>query len=298
MSKKAPTPPPQVVLPAPHAIKLWFDDREPEEYLPVDVLFQHDKNTGVALVTWNKPDQLNPLTRVSNQETLFILEHCKQDPEVRAVVLTGAGRAFSAGASIKDRQGEAPVWPEYVKEAYMKKDMWDMESLFHFSMAFWHFPKILIAAVNGMAVGGSANVVLANFHDFVICSEAAKFKYPFVTLGITPELGSSAYLPFAMGMARAKEVLLGGEWFSGHDAVKWGLANKVVPATELLPSALQMASYYGAIKSQTALYAAKELVNRHRRKDIRAVLTEENVELKNLLMVADSPLGRAYRAKL
>merc|ERR1712151_1157197 len=75
-------------------------------------------------------------------------------------------------------------------------------------LAFWDFPKISIAAVNGLAVGGGANMALCNFHDFVFCSEAAKFRYPFVSLGATPELSSSLLLPYLVGYVRAKELLL------------------------------------------------------------------------------------------
>ena len=78
------------------------------------------------------------------------------------------------------------------------------------TIAFWDFPKPLIMAVNGLAVGGGANIALANYADMVICSTSARFKYPFSTLGLTPELGSSSLIPFVVGMAKAKEIMMIG----------------------------------------------------------------------------------------
>ena len=78
------------------------------------------------------------------------------------------------------------------------------------TIAFWDFPKPLIMAVNGLAVGGGANIALANHADLVVCSSKARFKYPFSTLGLTPELGSSMLIPFVVGMAKAKEIMMLG----------------------------------------------------------------------------------------
>merc|ERR1712232_1513393 len=113
-------------------------------------------------------------------------------------------------------------------------------------LAFWDFPKISIAAVNGLAVGGGVNIAFCNFHDLVFCSDAAKFKFPFVSLGATPELSSSLLFPYLVGFARAKELLLVGDWFTADDAFRMGLANRVVPAEKLLPEALTLARKFAA----------------------------------------------------
>merc|ERR1719436_1952729 len=96
------------------------------------------------------------------------------------------------------------------------------------TMAFWDFPKPSICAVNGLAVGGAANIALANFHDLVICSSNARFMYPFPKLGFTPELGSSFMLPHVVGMSKAKEMFFLSEWISASQAKELNLVNQVV----------------------------------------------------------------------
>merc|ERR1711948_179194 len=109
------------------------------------------------------------------------------------------------------------------------------------TLAFWDFPKPSIVAVNGLAVGGAANIALANYHDLVICSTAARFMYPFPKLGFTPELGSSFMLPYLVGMAKAKEIFYLSEWLSADQVKELGLANAVVPPEQLMPEAMKLA---------------------------------------------------------
>lgn len=139
------------------------------------------------------------------------------------------------------------------------------------TIAFWDFPKPLIAAVNGLAVGGGANIALANHADLVICSTNASFKWPFSTLGLTPELGSSLVLPYLVGMARAKELMFRGEWLSATDAVTMGLANEVVEPDELMLRAVEVATDL-TTRQQPALQLAKKVINHHLRKDLEEVL--------------------------
>ena len=89
-------------------------------------------------------------------------------------------------------------------------------------MALWDFPKPIVGAINGLGVGGGANMALANCMDLVVCSTNARFMYPFSTLGITPEMGSTYMMPYLVGMAKAKEMMLLGGWFSAEDAVELG----------------------------------------------------------------------------
>lgn len=171
--------------------------------------------------------------------------------------------------------------PRHVVDDYEKRKMVPQPSnikpadmvMARQTIAFWDFPKPLVMAVNGLAVGGGANIALANYADIVICSSAARFKYPFSTLGLTPELGSSSLIPFVVGMAKAKEIMMLGvrmtrnnsqaatelyllklhvyevytgcschwhlqDWFSAEDAVQLGLANQVVAPEELMPRAV------------------------------------------------------------
>merc|ERR1711879_965609 len=101
-----------------------------------------------------------------------------------------------------------------------------------------------------------------------------KFKYPFVSLGATPELSSSLLLPYLVGFARAKELLLLGEWFSAEDAVRLGLANRMVPVASLLPEALALGRRFAAEPNPMALQLGKRILNRHLRSGLEEVLDE------------------------
>eukprot|EP01061_Rhynchopus_euleeides_P008264 TRINITY_DN1730_c0_g2_i4.p1 TRINITY_DN1730_c0_g2~~TRINITY_DN1730_c0_g2_i4.p1 ORF type:complete len:297 (+),score=142.11 TRINITY_DN1730_c0_g2_i4:87-977(+) len=295
MSKKQERVIPTVNLPAPEAIKLYLDDDRTEDYMPVDLTFQLDRATGVALVTWNRPDSLNAIQPVLIQETIFVLEHAKHDANVKAVVFTGAGRAFSAGASLKPRTGAAVKFPKELQKVYRKKGMWHEKldiALKAFTLAHWNCPKILVGAINGLAVGGAANMALASFYDFVICAEEAKFKYPFTTLGITPELGSSLMMPFLVGMVKAKELLLGGEWFGPQEALRMDLITKVVPLAQLLPESLQLAAKFSTNPKQEAIMRGKELLNRRLREQMSKVLDDENLEIRKCMATSNPFLSK------
>eukprot|EP01063_Lacrimia_lanifica_P036789 TRINITY_DN7388_c0_g4_i1.p1 TRINITY_DN7388_c0_g4~~TRINITY_DN7388_c0_g4_i1.p1 ORF type:complete len:294 (+),score=115.53 TRINITY_DN7388_c0_g4_i1:49-930(+) len=266
-------------LPAPHDITLYLEERQTVPYTPVDMLWQVDRQSGVALATFNTPDSLNALQQVLLQEMLFITEQVKQDPDIKCVVWTGAGRAFCAGASLKPRKGKKPKIPKEIVKAYKAKNMWWVQAqdtvLKTPTLAFWDLPKISICAVNGLTVGGAVNIALANYHDFVLCSSEAKFKYPFANLGIVPELASSLVLPELIGYAKAKELLFLGEWFSPEDALRMGLVNSVHAPNEVLPAALKLAHRIGTHKQPFALGASKKLINGHMRDRVEQVLDAE-----------------------
>ncbi|CAE8703689.1 unnamed protein product, partial [Polarella glacialis] len=167
------------------------------------------EDVGVAIAAYNAPKSLHCLSPNQQMETFLVLEHAKRDPRVRALVWTGTGvKAFNSGMALK---GDLKVQvPEEVVKAYgargMAPEVGDLV-LQSQTKAFWDFPKPLIMAVNGLAVGGGANIALASFGDMVLCSKEARFMYPFAKLGFTPELGSSMVMPFLIGMAKAKELM-------------------------------------------------------------------------------------------
>jgi enoyl-CoA hydratase/carnithine racemase len=143
------------------------------------------------------------------------------------------------------------------------------------TLAFWDFSKISIVAVNGLAVGGAANIALANYHDFVLASTEGRFMYPFSKIGLTPELGSSYILPRVAGMANAKKVLMKGDWFSASEAKEMGLVSEVLEPAMLMPRAIQLATDLSK-KNQAALRLGKRLINSHLRKEMDGVMDIEN----------------------
>ena len=253
------------------------------KYNLVSIHYDFDPESGVAVCTLNEPRRLNALTQNQMWEYFLILRHVERDSRVNIVVWTGRGRAFSSGADLSGR-APPPNLPEEVMDWFVENrifspghtdpDRPDM-ALKCLTLAFWDFTKISIVAVNGLAVGGAANIALANYHDFVLASTQARFMYPFSKIGLTPELGSSYILPRIAGMANAKKVLMKGDWFSAKEAKEMGLVSEVLEPSMLVPRAMQLANELSK-KNQAALRLGKRLINSHLRKDMDTVMDIEN----------------------
>lgn len=172
---------------------------------------------------------------------------------MRVVVLTGAGRAFCAGADLEAHR-ERPMGPEERRE-YIDTGQ-------RVSRAIQTLPQPVIAAVNGHAVG--AGIELAFSCDFVVVAEEAKLRLPEVTLGTLIGGGTSYTLRRRVGHAKAAELILLGDFFSGRDALEWGLANEAAPAAEVLPRALQVAAQL-ARNAPISMRLSKRLLDRAER---------------------------------
>lgn len=198
----------------------------------------------------NRPDRLNavslPLYRALEDELGAIAE----SPDVRAVVLTGAGRAFCAGADLVAYGEREPTEEE--RRVYIETGQ-------RVYRALQTLPQPVVAAVNGHAVG--AGIELALSCDLVVVSEEAKLRMPEVTLGTFIGGGTSYTLPRRVGRARAAELVLLGRFFDGHEAVSWGLANRCVPADEVEEAALELADRL-ARNAPISLRLAKRLLDR------------------------------------
>lgn len=208
---------------------------------------------------------------------MILLEECKRRADVKVVVWTSSGeRAFSSGASMLP---PADIeLPDDMMEVYARRELTPNlrhdNALMRETRAFWDFPKPIIGAINGMAVGGGANIALC-FFDLVLCSTNARFKYPFVDIGFTPELSSSLVLPFVMGPVRAKQVIFTGEWFSPQQSMEWGLINAVHAPEDLMPKAMELANML-ASKPNNQLILSKKVLNYRLRKDLDEHLRMEN----------------------
>ena len=186
-----------------------------QDYELQSIKYTLDPATGVAIAAHNDEKTLHALTLNLTTEAFMVLEHAARDPEVKVLIWTATGeRSFCSGAALK---GAGPLHvPEAAATEYAKRrmmnDLSDPSDSFWVPliMAFWDFPKPVVGAINGLGVGGGANIALANVMDLVICSTNARFMYPFSTLGITPEMGSSLMMPYLVGMAKAKEMMMLG----------------------------------------------------------------------------------------
>jgi len=186
----------------------------------------------VALITLNRPAKLNAWTRRMMAEYRGAIERANADPAVGAIVMTGAGRAFCAGADIEvvfNAQIERERDPEPPRQADTSEDY----------LAFLaRMPKPTIAAINGPAVGIGITQVLP--FDIRIASESARIGFFFVRMGLVPELGSSALLPRLVGAGRALEWCLTGRMITASEAREAGLVTEVVEATALLDRAVAL----------------------------------------------------------
>ncbi|MDE3016846.1 MAG: enoyl-CoA hydratase/isomerase family protein [Pseudomonadota bacterium] len=185
----------------------------------------------IALATLNRPERANALNTQLAQEITAFFRHLPKDR--RAVILTGAGKHFCAGADLKDRQG--------MNETAWQEQHSALEAALH---AVLQCEIPVIAAVNGAAMGGGLELALAC--DFIYAADNARFALTETTLGIMPGLGGTQTLPRAVGLQRAKELIFSGKSFTAAEALAWGMVGKVVPPEKLLEETQEVAKIAAA----------------------------------------------------
>ena len=178
----------------------------------------------IATITVNRPDKLNALNAATIGELGDAIDEVRRRDDIGAAILTGAGRAFVAGADISELAAQTPM---QAKQRALRGQ--------HVFRSFETSPKPIVAAVNGFALGGGCELAMAC--HIRIASEAAKFGQPEVKLGICPGYGGTQRLPRLVGMGRALQLLMTGEIIDATEAYRIGLVNRVVPAAELLGAA-------------------------------------------------------------
>ena len=184
-----------------------------------------------ATIELNRPDRMNAWSDRLSLDLLTAIREVADDPQVRAVLITGAGRGFSSGADLKEgaaRAGDGKFDPYQV-----------LTERYHPIITGIRFmPKPVVAAVNGAAAGIGASLALAC--DLVVAAESAYFSFAFVNIGLVPDGGSSLLVPSRVGFARAAELAILGERLPARDALDWGLINRVVAAEQLESSVLEL----------------------------------------------------------
>lgn len=194
----------------------------------------------VVTLTMNEPERRNPLTgNAAVPEFLAAIDRIHIDRGVRAVIITGAGSAFSSGGDVRNmqRQAAGEVSGMQIRHEYRT-------GIQRLPLALFNLEVPVIAAVNGAAVG--AGLDLACMCDIRIASEKAKFAESFVKLGIIPGDGGAWLLTRLIGMSRAAEMVFTGDAIDAHQAEQWGLVSRVVPPDQLLPAAQEMAARMAA----------------------------------------------------
>lgn len=186
----------------------------------------YEKRDGIASITINRPERRNALGNTTTQQIVAVCEDAAADAAVRVVSITGSGdEAFCSGGDLQDtfQRGASNTeqqWSDRIRNG--------PNVLAHLLQSM---PKPVVASINGVAVGGGATIALAC--DLRIASDRARFCFPFVHIGITPEFGCSYLLARTVGMGRANELLLLGEFVDAATAERYGLLNRVVPHAEL-----------------------------------------------------------------
>ena len=231
------------------------------------------KQDNVGILTLNRPEALNSLSPQVLTDFRAALNELHDDEDVYVIVITGAGRAFAAGADISEMttmnvsQGKA--FSEMGNRLFLKIE---------------HFPKPIIAAVNGFALGGGCEIALSC--DIRICADDAKFGLPEVSLGIMPGFGGTQRLPRIVGTSVAMEMIMTAKPINAARALEIGLVNSVVPKDELMTEALKLATAIAAMP-QVAIRAAKQSVRRGLQADIGTAITYESLAFSSCFDTED-----------
>ncbi len=193
---------------------------------------------GVALVTLNRPEAMNALSRALRADLASAMRALDADDAVRAIVLTGAGRAFTAGLDLKELAASETIAGDTNAESSDANPVKAIEEC----------RKPVIGAINGVAITGGFELALAC--DILIGSENARFADTHARVGIMPGWGLSQKLARIMGVSRAKEISLTGNFVDAHTAAAWGLINRVTPADALIETALKLARDIASIPAE------------------------------------------------
>ncbi len=202
----------------------------------------HDR---VAVIQFNRPKDLNALNRQMMAEVMAAAEAFDRDAAIGCIILTGNQRAFAAGADIKEMAAATPV--TMLDNPFI--DYWDR---------LRRIGKPVVAAVSGFALGGGCELAMAC--DMIVASETAQFGQPEINIGVIPGAGGTQRMTRAVGKALAMEIVLNGRFLSAEEAVRCGLANKIVPAETYLEEAIKFAAQIAA-RAPVALRLGKEAVN-------------------------------------
>ncbi|HEY40359.1 MAG TPA: enoyl-CoA hydratase/isomerase family protein [Dehalococcoidia bacterium] len=223
----------------------------------------YTKEDGVAIITFNRPEKMNAIDNDMQVDFRQMLAEAAADEEVKAIIITGNGRAFSAGTDVSAlgrTQEESDAARQASAERQRRTGEQPTPPIPESSLPNWpivRIPKPTIAAVNGAAVGMAAEFVA--LCDIRIASENARFGWVFSMRGLAPDIGAGPYLlPYLVGLSRALELMYSGEIIDAREAERIGLVTKVVPPEELMTAAKEMAAKVSQ-GAPLALKAVKEL---------------------------------------
>lgn len=189
------------------------------EYIKLEI------NQGVATITLNRPEKLNAFTDDMLEMWLAALEDCRTNPDVRVIVMTGTGRAFTTGGDVESFSATAALSAERIKHRLT-------EGIQRLPRKIAEIDKPVICALNGMATGGGLDIALAC--DIRFAAESARFAETYARMGLIPGAGGAYFLPRIVGWAKALEMFWTCDWVDAREAERIGLVSKVFPDAELM----------------------------------------------------------------
>ena len=222
------------------------------------------KENGIAIIQFMRPDQLNAMNRAFMNEIADALNDAFLSPEAQVIILTGSGRAFMAGADIKEYAAQTDE--EFNAFQNKGKEIYE---------AIEDSTKPVIAAVNGFALGGGFEICLAC--DLIVAAKSAKFGLPEVNIGLVPGGGGTQRMIQKVGMNRVKEILFFGGQYTAEKMLEWGAVNYVVEDDQLMPYAKELAAKLQR-RSLPAIAELKRLAN--------LSLAPETIEKRRIIEIA------------
>lgn len=220
----------------------------------------------VARITFNRPEVFNAMHHAMRMEILEALDICEQDPDIRAVYLTGTGRAFCAGEDLQEvTDPNGPSLAEIISTGYNPM-----------VLKIRNLPKPVVAAVNGVAAGAGANIALAC--DIVVATESASFTQAFSKIGLIPDSGGTWTLPRLVGLQRATALMMLSDKIAAADAASMGMIWKVFPNETFATDSLQLAETLAQMPTQ-GLALTKQALNQTFAHDFEAqALLEDKLQ--------------------
>lgn len=239
-----------------------------------EILLEIESN--VALITMNRPETYNAITGEFVKSFIDCLLEVKQNEEVRSVVITGAGKGFCSGADLKIIE-ENDFTDFEVGRQYMGK-------VHELTRLIYHFPVPVIAAVNGVCVGGGFGLALAC--DYIISAESATYSMIFPNVGLVPDLGSMYTLPRKIGLPKAKRLMYTAKMLTAQEAEAYGIVEDVVTDDELLHVCMEEAKTIAHLAPRAIRYA-KDTLNATDDMTFEALLVKEAYQQGTLFQTED-----------
>ena len=248
-----------------------------------------EKKEGVAVVTLNRPERFNSFTTSMYREFPRIVDQLKRDDEVKAVILTGAGKGFCAGSDVSDRLGKR------LEKGGEESRFESLQQVGAMALDLADFDKPVIGAINGVAVGAGLSIAL--LCDIRLASEKARFGAVWLSVGLIPDLGSTYSLPRIVGREKALELMLSREIIGADEGLKIGLVSKVFPHDQLMDEARKLAEQISSGPS-VAIELTKRALQRSLNNDLKTQLDYESYAQNICRQTEDHKEGiRAFAEK-